>query len=292
MAINDINPGYTGWLDIGTGKPVRFNDASINAKQDVNAPDMIMGHWDHNAYVFGKVDISGSVAGPVTESFAGDAGGVWNWGTKRSDSCGLLSTRAVSLHYYCDRQGLEGKSRLFPDMLVNTLTFSCAAGDIAQFSIDVMGATPPTWGGWTQSTGYNVEEKLLTWDQVGVTVDSGDQTIGLLNESAFSNFEFSISNNLEPVYAIHNNADYYPFDIVPGMRTLTGSLSVYNIPEVDGKNGYGGWDASARGSITFTLGEDNEYTFRVRFHRVEATSSVGPIISTVAFTGVGVQPID
>jgi hypothetical protein len=27
----------------------------------------------------------------------------------------------------------------------------------------------------------------------------------------------------------------------------------------------------------------------VKFHRVEPTSSVGPIISTVAFTGVGTQ---
>ena len=89
---------------------------------------------------------------------------------------------------------------------------------------------------------------------------------------------------------VNSTADYFPFDIVPGLRTITGSLSVYNIPKVDGVTGYNtpAWAAANTATLTFTIA-GTDYEFKCRFHRVEPTSSVGPIISTVAFTGVGAQ---
>ena len=301
MAIGSVNPGYTGYAVLeDVDHLVRFTDASVNVRQELNAPDIIMGHWDHNAYVFGPIEIGGSMAGPITENFAGDTSGLWAWGTKRSGDCGLLDSKELTLHYYCDRSGAtSGKSRTFPDMLVNSIGFSCSAGDIAQFTIDLLGAgqpTPPSWGTYTRASDYNLEEKLLTWDQVQVAVTAGDQDIGTLNSECFSNFDFSINNNLETVYAICSGANYFPFDIVPGLRTITGTLASYNIPEVNAAFGYnqldapgGTWAAANTGTITFTLGTGNEFTFNVRFHRVEATSSVGPIISSIGFTGVGEQ---
>lgn len=293
MAIGSVNPGYTGYAELSlASNPVRFTDASINVRQEINAPDLIMGHWDHNAYVYGPIEIGGSMSGPVTENFVTDTAALWGWATNRGSGCGALTTQDLTLHYYCDRLGGDGKTRTFPDMLPNSLSFSVAAGDIAQFTIDVMGAgqpSPPTWSAGVDPT-ITTEEKLVTWDNVAValTVDQGDISTGTLGTSCFSNFEFTINNNLEAVYAICDGSNYYPFDIVPGLRTITGSLSAYNIPEVEGAVNYSDFTANQQATITFTIA-GLDFAFKCRFHRVEATSSVGPIISTIAFTGVGEQ---
>jgi len=293
MAVGDVNPGYMGYAEIeGLTHKLRFTDASINARQDINAPDLVMGHWDHNAYVFQKIEIGGTISGPVTENFALSTESVWAWAVKRSGDCGTLDANDVGLFYYCGSGSTGSPSnRLFPNMRVNSLTFSCAAGDLAQFSLDVLGAETPTWGGagsWSEDI---EEEKLMTWDQTAVSVTAGDEEIGALGSSAFSNFTFTIANNIQTIYAIGSGValnNLYPFDLVPGMRTITGSLSAYNVPQVDGAERWTDYAADQMGTITFNIGS-TAFTMKVRFHRVEAASSVTPIISTIAFTGVGHQ---
>jgi hypothetical protein len=286
MAIGDINPGYMGYANLsGISNKIRFSDANITVRQEVNAPDLIMGHWDHNAYVYGPIEIGGSMSGPVTENFAAAGDSLWTWATQRSD-CGNLESKQLDLVYYCDRGDGSRRCREFPGMLVNSLTFSCAAGDVAQGNIDVLGTNAPTFT--DAGSNYTEEEKLVTWDKVGVTISAGDQEIGTLDDACFSNFEFSINNNLETVYAICSDSNYFPYDIVPGLRTLTGSLSVYNIPNVVGSAGYDDWAADDQGTIEFNIAGES-FEFKVRFHRVEPSSTVGPVISTVAFTGVGHQ---
>lgn len=287
MAVGDVNPGYMGYAQIGTGNALRFTDASISAKQGVNIPDIVMGHWDHDAYVFDKIEIGGSISGPVTETFAAGAGSVWEWAVKRSGTCGALTPQDVTLYYYC---GTSGNNRLFPNMRVNSMTFSCAAGDIAQFSLDVLGAEEPSWGGsWTVN---DVVEKLITWDQTSIIVTAGDESIGTLDSEAVSNFTFTINNNIQTVYAIGNGGtalnNLYPYDLVPGLRGVTGSLSVYNLPQVAGFDKWSDYAADQMGSMQFNIGA-TQFTMKCRFHRVEPALGVGPIMSTVAFTGVGVQ---
>ena len=67
--MGSVFPGYRGLADIGGVGQVRFADASITAKQEVEAPDLIMGDWDHDAYVYGKIEVGGTISGPVTETF-------------------------------------------------------------------------------------------------------------------------------------------------------------------------------------------------------------------------------
>ena len=150
----NVHPGYRGLADVAGVGQVRFADANITARQEINAPDLIMGDWDHDAYVYGPITVDGTISGPVTETFVSGSGGgsLWEWGVQRTGSCGELDSETVTLYYYCG--GSDSNSREFTGMMVNNLGFSCAAGDIANFTIDVMGtaagdwqaATPPTFG--------------------------------------------------------------------------------------------------------------------------------------------------
>lgn len=283
--------GYRGLADIGGIGNVRFADASITARQEINAPDLIMGDWDHDAYVFGPIEVGGTISGPVTETFVSGSGGgsgIWAWGVTRTGDCGTLSDADTTLYYYCDSESSGAyNSRAFTGLMVNSLNFSCAAGDIAQFSIDLLGRTAGSWVAAVPPH-FTDAEKLMTWDKVGVTITPGaNPEFTPPANIAYSNFDFTISNNLETVYSL-GQANLFPFDIVPGLRTITGSISVYNTPQADGKDRWDDYLASEVSTIGFSIGT-LAIDMKVRFHRVEPASSVGPIVSTIGFTGVSHQ---
>jgi len=286
-ALGNVHAGYRGIARFSTvTEDVRFADANITARQEINAPDLIMGDWDHDAYVFGKIEVGGSISGPVTETFADAAGGLFPWAVKRNGNCGTLDPADLELWYYC---GTGTNYRSFTGLFCNSIQFSCAAGDVAQFSIDVVGTSATAL---TNSTApqRTTAEKLVTWDKVGVTITAGDIVIPVTGR--YSNFDFTIANNVETVYGL-GQTDLFPFDIVPGLRTITGSLSVYNTPNFPGANDYEAYCADQPATISFSIGGSTacgstslDIDMKVRFHRIEPTSAVGPIVSTVAFTGV------
>ena len=285
--MGNVYPGYRGLADVAGVGQVRFADANITAKQEVKADDLIMGDWDHDAYVYGKIEVGGTISGPVTETFVSGSGGgsLWEWGVQRVGDCGTLSEETVTLYYYCG--GSDNNSRQFTGMLVNSMNFSCSAGDVANFSIDIMGKSAGAWSNQIPPH-FTDAEKLITWDKVNVTIPGtlGPGASELQNVN-YSNFDFTIGNNLEAVYSLAQ-ANLFPFEIVPGLRTITGSLSVYNTPEADGVDS---WDDYLAGNISvvqFDIG-GLLVDMKVQFHRIEPASSVGPIISSVGFTGVGHQ---
>lgn len=290
----NVFAGYKGLASIAGIGNVRFSDASITARQEINAPDLIMGDWDHDAYVFGPIEVGGSISGPITETFvcgSGGGSGLWAWGvTRDSTTCGSLSSETVDLWYYCDSAGIN--HREFTGMYVNSLNVSCAAGDVAQFSIDVLGSSATDLD-HEDAPEFTDAEKLITWDKVAVSITPGpNPEFTPPANVAYSNFDFTISNNLETVYAL-NQANLFPFEIVPGLRTITGSISVYNSPNASGKDSWGDYLAADVGTIQFSLGGGTGSScdaltidMKVRFHRVEPASTVGPIISSIGFTGV------
>lgn len=274
-----INPGYRGIAQIGAGNYVRFTDANISAKQEINAPDLVMGDWDHDAYVYGPITVGGTISGPVTELFVSGAASIWQWAVKRTGNCGTLSTNNVNLWYYCGTG--NRKHRNFTGMLVNSINFSCAAGDIANFSLDVMGSGVNAWDS-TDAPLYQTNEKLMTWDRVNLTISNPR---GDLIENAYSNFDFTISNNLQVVYSL-GQSNLFPYQIVPGLRTISGSISIYNIPTADGADTWSSYTAdNGPATLTFNIGTAS-FSFKAALHRVEPALGVGPIISTVNFTGV------
>lgn len=283
-----VHPGYMGYAEIeDITTPLRFTDGSVTVRQDVNIPDIITGHWDHLAFNYNPIEVGGTLSGPVTDTFAQSGGNsVWDWATARTD-CGEVAERDISFHYYCDTSG--NTNRLFERMRVNQVSFSCAAGDIAQFSLDIIGTSAASFstGGGT----HEVEEKLITWDQCQVTITGGTSAGDLTsNDWGFQNFEFTLANNITPVYAIKEagTQTLFPYEVVPGQRTITGSLSVYDIPGVNGFDKWADYNAYEQSTMEFKIGATT-VSFKVYFHRIEPASSVGPIVSSIGFTGVGVQ---
>ena len=270
-----INPGYMGWANLD-GTQLRFTDANVAIQQDVNAPDLVMGHWDRNAWVAGPITIGGSMSGPVTENFADGLGSVWSKATRREGECGELARFPMVLNYFCGGEG--NNSRSFPEIMIQSLNISCSAGDVAQFSIEFIGADMPTYGGYGGE--FTDEEKLLTWDKVGVRN-------GL--DGLVSSFDLTIANNIEAVYAINGRGDYYPESLVPGLRHISGSITYYNVPNEHGEaEDYDTAHANKVDNLEVDLG-GAAFNFACAFHRVVPSSSVGPMMSTVAFTGVGPQ---
>jgi hypothetical protein len=280
-----INPGYRGLAVIPGIGQVRFGDANITAKQEINAPDLIMGDWDHDAYVYGKIEVGGSISGPVTETFIQGAlgGGLWDWGVVRTAPCGTLEAKDLTLYYYCEGAS-AGSSRAFSGLKVNSLNFNVTAGDIANFSIDVMGTFAGTWGTGNPPH-FTDAEKLITWDKTSLSVSPGFSG-GSLTNVDFQSFDFTIGNNLEPQYTL-DQPNLFPVQIVDGLRTITGSLSVFNTPHEDGAFNWdeAGYTAGNTATIVFDIG-GLSIDMKVQFHRVEPASTTGAIVSTVAFTGV------
>jgi hypothetical protein len=290
--------GYRGIADID-GTLLRFADANITARQEIEAPDLVSGDWDRDAYTYGKIEIGGSISGPVTETFLTGATSVIQWGAGRDDSgdaCGGMDARDIHLYYYCNRD------RLFEGLFVNTLNFSVAAGEVAQFSLDVIGSSiDSVTNGWGASPPphFTDAEKLLTWDKVSISIVAGGATDPVnndipapaeLTDIAFSNFEFTVNNNVETVYGI-GQPNLLPFDIVPGIRQISGTLSVYNAPDFNGAFTFEDYCADGVHELQFGLnslctGGSSLTTLKVRFHRVEPTLNTGVIVSTVGFTGV------
>jgi len=287
MAMGDfLNAGYKG-IALIDGSEFRFSDASIVAKQAVEAPDLVMGDIDRDAYVFGKIEIGGSINGPVTETFMA-SGGVFDWACGR-EACGGLASKDVELIYYCE------KSRNFTGLMVNSLNFSVAAGDIAQFGLELIGTDFDAWG--TNTADFTTPEKLITWDKINIGItktgtepDAPAQAI--LDALAYSNFDFTVANNIEAQYSL-GQADLKPYDLVPGLRNISGSITIFNIEDFGGADTFDSYCADQvhtinlnieGGSCVFT--DDKDVSMKVRFSRIEPSLSAGIITSTVAFQGV------
>jgi len=283
----NVHAGYRGiatFSALPAPGYVRFSDGAISAKQSVNAPDLIMGDYDHNAYNYEKIEVNGNMSGPVTETFASGAGGLLQWACGRNN-CGLLTPSDVELFYYCDEnQGAAYKYQQFLGMYANSVTFTCTAGDVATWSMDVLAASAGAFD-VTAPPSYTTAEKLITWDQTSlVLTPSTDINEGV--PAAYQTFELTVANNIEPVYAIKTGVqNLFPYEMVPGMRTITGNFTVFDIQNIPGSDDWNGYSAGSEGSLQFNIGATS-VTLKCRFARIDPKIAVGPITSTVAFVGV------
>jgi hypothetical protein len=315
MSSTVITPGYTGYAmienPVGSAggsrtDKLRFNTCSLNATQEVEAPDMVTGDYTHNSWAYGKIEVAGRLSGPVTESTMIFINDVWN------------AAQQIDVKYY------SGQTRSFRGMRANSLTLNVTAGEVVQFDLDLIGTGYQTG---PVMTGYTDVNKLVTWDKAAFYIgpragygnacstdttswynlaafpDLGTPTIPPAASSASSfeqlaglqAFSITLSNNITRQFII-KASDLFG-DLVAGMSAITGQVTSYiatggtNMSTSKSFTGSGAyyWNAYTGGDyypFQFYVGAS---TVRgtVAFHRATTELGVGPVMSTVAMTGIG-----
>lgn len=273
MVVGSIKAGYLGIASID-GTMVRCQDFSMNPKQEPKFYDHIFGLRDAaQASLFGgKGDIGalnpqkilwrpgvkiyqGGMSFPLTERI----------GTLFFDLARTGNDFNLEFAYDCE------SGRLFEGCKVNSYTFTVTAGDLATVNVDIIGMKASPTGGLS----YDVDEKLLTWDDFQIASASLDTSIQSLT--------LNVNNNCKPVYTAGGNAELKlnPIRIRVGMQEVTGSIAIYN----KGAPLRFMEDIAESTPLTITS-SSGERSLNVIFKPQERSASIGPVISQLSFVGV------
>jgi len=278
-----IKPGFRGYAEIaGTTHRLRFNTCGLNATQDVEAPDLVMGDDTHNAWAYGKIDVAGSTSGPVTES-TGTFIDALEANLHEEDGV------TINIKYY------EGYTRAFSGCRLNSFTFNVSAGEVVNFSIDIIGVKredvdPPDMLGFTKG------EKLVTWDKSSIRVasslhldENGEPNWSTLTFlDGLQSFAFTASNNFTRQFVL-GRSDLFG-DLVEGMKAVTGNITSYTEKSGEGlaagANYWDQYEGDYAYPVRFDIGNNLMVNATVRFSRGTTELSTGPIVTAMNFTGV------
>jgi hypothetical protein len=279
-----IKPGFRGYAEIDGQTPrvrIRFNSCSLNATQDIEAPDMVMGDDTHDAWAYGKIEVAGTISGPVTEST-----GTFIDILEANITDGVQ----INVKYF------EGYTRAFTGCRLNSFTFNVSAGEVVNYSLDIIGVRredtdPPDMVGFTKG------EKLVTWDKASFRVGSlkFDEDVDwstiydtLTFQAGLQSFSFTASNNITRQFIL-GESDLFG-DLVEGMKSVEGSISSYTEKSStgvgSGANFWDQYDGDYAYPIRFDIGSNLRVTAAVRFHRGTTELAVGPIVTAIGFKGV------
>lgn len=276
MSIGTIKPGYMGIATIA-GVNLRCNDFSMQAIQSPLFYDHVFGLRDSGggSLYAGKSDTGvintqkrimrpsvkiyqGGISYPITD-LSGDP--LFQYAKTGDDF-------DVDFQYTC------GINRTFGLCKINTYTFTATGGDLCQVSADIIGITGSDGD---SDDRYDAEEKLLTWDDIMVAVDTGGSS------DPINAITFTVNNNCKPIYTAGGNVAFSlePVKLRVGMQEVSGSISYYNkgadLLFLEGIESSSGINISGDG-INMDL--------NVVFKPQERSSSIGPIISSLPFVGV------
>jgi len=287
MAYGDVKPGYIGIVKtLGDIENIRCTSFSVAPKQNFLFYNHVVGLRDGNYSEDngkGPIDEGGDsgniqrrICRPGTFIASGGMGfslskenfDVYQY-AKGADSFDL------DFVYYC------GGGRTFNDCRINTYELSIAAGGEVEINTEISGMSVED-----TSTSVNVTaaEKLVTWDNVKVTIDTG--VAFTIDSNMLSLFNFRINNNINPIYVSGDPEDteyqLTPVALRVGMQEVSGTISIYSFG--DGGN-YIPIDAGL-GHITVEISDVGTISTPAIFEVVNPQGSVGPVITTVAFVGV------
>jgi hypothetical protein len=289
-----IRPGFRGFAEINTsGELLRFASCSLNASQDVEAPDLVMGDETHNAWAYGKIDVAGTISGPVTESLGAFLLAI-------DAQTGTASGVQINVKYY------DGYDRSFTGCQLQSFSFTVTAGEVVQFNLNIIGETVDTTGTTSVPT-FTKGEKLVTWDKAvlrakGLQLDETFSFSGLSAITGLQSFTFEANNNITRQFIVSESSLFG--DLVEGMKAVTGSISSFvdKSSDTTGDNITGStpdgtriphgadfWDqylGDYANAIEFDIGADIRIRSALRFHRGTTDLSPGPVVTTINFTGV------
>lgn len=288
MATN-LHMGYMGSVKIG-GTGYFMSGSSLNPTQSVEAPDIVGGYEMKRGWVYGKVDITGNVTGPLHEN----SSSLWDYAFNRTgDGDHLTNTIEVEIAFY------KGGGWRFPSVVINSLQIAATAGEVVNFTADFAGKKEDSGAPVESLTAATpvVCSKLMTWDRAKFNVTG-------LTAMNMQSVTFTLNNNVQKAYTITDNVPtsygLYPVDLPCGVREITGTLSLYAEGPINdagggiGKAGANMWTdydaATTAQTVNFSVegagGDIINTTFKAVFHRPEGSGQTGLAIYTINFTGV------
>ena len=291
MSDTNLRMGYIGSVTIG-GVGYFMSGSSLNPTQGVEAPDLVAGARMRRGWVYGKVDPTGNVTGPLHEN----ATSLWPTAFERDTITGdgidhMLNTVDIEIAYY------QGGGWKFNSCILNSLQISATAGEVVTFTADFAGKDIVT----KYDTFSPVDcAKLMTWDRVLFSITAVGGGTGIEDVTNFQSVNVTINNNVQKPYAITDAVgNLYPVDLPCGVREITGSVSAYaqkNIWDIvnDSDIGADTWAdytaTTATKSVNFAIagaaGNIIDVTFDAIFHRPEGAGQTGLAVYTMNFTAV------
>ena len=203
-----ISAGFMGKVTVGANA-IYVNSCNIARKQGVQIPDAVMGTYKRVVGGADKISIEGSCSGPVTDSFTS----IWGLALDRTtDGCPQPQKVDITVDLGCDNDVHTY------NVMINSATLSCTAGDVAQFSFDVIGRNTATSG----SSGTLGSGRVVTWDSIVIEGAPGSGEVASVT--------MTVANACVPIYKIPTTAGVgtlWPDEIIGGIQTITGSVGIY-----------------------------------------------------------------
>lgn len=267
-----VHMGYVGQAKIKDTWYL-MTGSSLNATQAVEAPDTVGGAAMRKGAIHGKIEIGGNITGPIHEY----ASELYEFSMDRTTELDHMANQFTVLISYYQKGGTQ-----FDNCVVNSLQLSCTAGEVATFTLDVIGLSAAASNGAVANTSVPCS-KLMTWDQCTVTgAPAAMDQIQSIN--------MTLNNNVQRAYVI-GQADFFPADIPCGFREMSGTISAY--AEGSPFDAGGGADTWAESNITdataLSLAIGTVMTMncvKPIYHRAEGQGQTGPAIYTLNYTGI------
>jgi len=288
--MSNVNAGYRGIAIIGD-KKIRCGDFSVNQIQEplfynhvIGLNDTIPTDSSTKGEEVGVIQIQKKFMRPSTITIQGGM----SFPAAKTDSDDVNFQDIFNYAKYGNYFDINYKhfcesGRIFSDCRINTFDFNVTSGDTVNINIDVMGKDMENSD--VLET-YTAPEKLVTWDEITFVFD-GD-TGGLNVTDSIQSFQFSINNNVTPIYTAKPNPEdpevtyknFLPKDLRLGMQEVTGSITIYV------KQGRDFLDTlTESGVLTITCSTFTTPIYAV-FNPKQIPGLVGPVIITIPFVGV------
>jgi hypothetical protein len=284
----NLCPGHVGVAQVvDSGTIIRCSDFSVNPTQDYLFYDHVIGLNDTVPFdnstkgeSIGTIQTQKRIGRPSVISIGGGFSFPATYKEFGNINFVELFEHAkygtyfeINFQYH---RGNNRAKRWFKECRVNQFTFSATAGDTLNISVDIFAKDFKEAAGGVNP--YDISEKLITWDEVGVSTQNMSASSGI------QGIEFTINNNLMNIYTKDPGQDasnnLLPRDIRVGMQEVTGSISVYNIPGVELLN-----PSTGRSTISInTAGWST--TIQAVLKPQQIGAALGPVITAVPFIGV------
>jgi len=287
MAYGNVKPGYIGIVkSLGSVENIRCTSFSVGPKQNYLFYNHVVGLRDGNYNEDngkGPID-EGSDSGNIQRRICRPGTFVASGGmsfplSKENFDVYKYAKGADSFDldyvYYC------GGGRTFKDCRINSYELGITAGGEVEINTEISGMSVEDTD---TSVNFTDAEKLVTWDNVRVTIDTGVEFT--IDADMLNAVNFRINNNVNPIYVSGDpSGGGYPLAPVAlrvGMQEVSGTVSFYSF-----KGGGNNIPIDAGlGNIRIDINDVGSIGTPAMFEVINPQGSVGPVITTITFVGV------